>query len=131
MAQTSQSATSLPEPTAAEPAALERARVVGTLLDESITVPGTGFKIGIDPIIGILPIAGDSVATVASLYIVFVGVRLGLPRRALAKMVAYVALDFVLGSVPVLGTIIDAFLKVNKRNVATIERHVATETSLE
>lgn len=124
MAQTSRPATDIAQTAAAEPAALERARVVGILLDESITVPGTGFKIGLDPLLGILPVAGDSVAAVASLYIVFVGLRLGLPKRALAKMVAYVALDFTTGSIPVLGSVIDAFLKVNVRNVATIERHV-------
>lgn len=107
------------------PAALERARTVGVLLDESITVPGIGYKIGLDPIVGILPVAGDSVMTVASLYIVFVGLRLGLPPRTLAKMVGYVAVDFLLGSIPILGTVIDAVLKVNKRNVAIIERHVA------
>jgi len=127
MAQTSQPATDTAETAAAEPAALERARVVGTVLDESITVPGTGFKVGLDPILGILPVAGDSVAAVASLYIVFVGLRLGVSRLALAKMVAYVALDFTVGSVPVLGTVVDAFLKVNVRNVGTIERHVGSD----
>lgn len=123
MAQTTQTAT-----TAADPPALERARLVSTLLDESITVPGTGFKVGLDPILGVLPFAGDSVASVASLYIVFVGLRLGVPSGVLAKMLAYVAVDFFAGSIPLLGTVIDAFLKVNKRNVATIERHVHDES---
>lgn len=118
MAQTTQTAA------AANPPALERARLVSTLLDESISIPGIGYKIGLDPIIGILPVAGDSVATVASLYIVYAGLRLGLPPRALGKMLGFIAVDFVVGSVPVLGTIVDAVLKVNKWNVATIERHV-------
>jgi len=107
-----------------DPPVLERARLVSTLLDESITVPGTGYKVGLDPIVGVLPIAGDSVATGASLYIVFLGARLGLPPRALAKMLGFIAVDFVVGSVPILGTIVDAVLKVNKRNVATLERFV-------
>lgn len=110
--------------TGAYPPALERARAVGDLLDESVTVPGTGFRIGLDPILGILPVAGDSVASVASLYIVFVGFRLGLPATALAKMLAFIGVDFVVGSVPLLGTLVDAVLKVNTRNVATIESHV-------
>lgn len=124
MAQTTQSAA-----TAANQPALERARLVGTLLDESFAVPGTGFRIGLDPILGVLPVAGDSVASVASLYIVFVGLRLGLPSRVLAKMLGYVAIDFFTGSIPLLGIVIDAVLKVNKRNVATIESYVLEETT--
>ena len=119
MAQTTQTAA-----TDAQPPELERARAIGTLLDESLTVPGTGFRIGLDPILGVLPVAGDSVTSIASLYIVFVGFRLGVPARSLAKMLGYVAVDFVLGSVPLVGVLVDAFLKVNKRNVRTIERHV-------
>lgn len=126
MAQTTQ-----PAATTAHPPALKRAQMVGTLLDESVRIPIIGYRIGLDPILGVLPVAGDSVAAAASLYIVFVGLRLGIPVRALAKMLAYVVIEFVIGSVPVLGTILDAFLKVNMRNVATIERHVANETSLE
>ena len=128
MAQTTQTAADSAT-TPGQPPALERARVVGNLLDEAITVPGTGFKIGIDPILGVLPVAGDSVTTLASLYIVFVGLRLGLPPRALAKMIGFVGVDFVVGSVPILGTVVDAFLKVNKRNVATLERHVLAGSS--
>lgn len=117
--QATQTATTLPQPPA-----LERARLVGNLLDESIRIPGIGYRVGLDPIVGILPVAGDSVATVASLYIVFVGFRLGLPSRTLAKMLGYVAVDFFVGSIPIVGSIIDAVLKVNKRNVATIETYV-------
>lgn len=123
MVQTTQTATT----TSARPPSLERARLVGDLLDESITVPGTGFRVGLDPILGVLPVAGDSVTTAASLYIVFVGLRLGLPPRALAKMLGYVAIDFFVGSIPLVGAVIDAFLKVNKRNVATLERHVRAD----
>lgn len=122
MTQPTQAAT-----TAVRPASLERARRVGNVLDESVRIPVIGYRIGLDPILGILPVAGDSVTAIASLYIVFVGLRLGVPARALAKMVAYVAVDFAAGSVPVLGIVADAVLKVNKRNVATVERHVLDE----
>jgi hypothetical protein len=99
--------------------------MVGTLLDESIRIPVIGYRIGLDPILGILPVAGDAVAAAASLYIVFVGMRLGVPVKTLVKMLAFVAIEFVIGSIPVLGTVLDAFLKVNMRNVATIESHVS------
>jgi hypothetical protein len=99
--------------------------MVGTLLDESIRIPVIGYRIGLDPILGILPVAGDAVAAAASLYIVFVGMRLGVPVKTLVKMLAFVAIEFVIESIPVLGTVLDAFLKVNMRNVATIESHVS------
>ena len=108
-----------------EPPELARARQMGRLLDESLRIPGTQFRVGLDPILGIVPYVGDGVASLGSLYIVLVGFRLGVPSNTLAKMIAFVAIDYVLGSVPVLGTIVDAVLKVNTRNVATIESHVA------
>lgn len=131
MAQTSQSAVdgAVPAGERPVPPGLERARVVADLLDEAITVPVIGYKIGLDPVLGILPVAGDSVAAVASLYVVFVGFRLGVPALSLAKMVAYVGVDFFLGSTPVVGVLVDAVLKVNQRNVATIESHVLDETT--
>lgn len=111
-----------------EPPALGRARRVAHLLDESIRVPVIGYRVGLDPLLGVLPVAGDTVAAVGSLYVVLVGVRLGLPARAVVKMLSLVALDWALGSVPVLGTIVDAVLKANERNVATIESHLTATT---
>lgn len=111
------------EPRQPAPPELERARTMATILDDSIRVPGTTFRVGIDPILGVLPYVGDGVASLGSLYIVFVGARLGLPPRTLAKMLGYVGLDFVVGSVPLVGVLVDAVLKVNQRNVATIESH--------
>lgn len=107
------------------PAALARATAVAHLLDDTIRLPVVGYRIGLDPILGVLPVAGDAVAAIASLYVVFVGYRLGVPARRLGGMVALVVLDYVLGSVPVVGTVVDAVLKVNERNVATVEAHVA------
>lgn len=110
---------------AERPPALDRAETVAHLLDESIRLPVVGYRIGLDPILGILPVAGDAVAALASLYVVFAGFRLGIPPRALATMVALIGLDYVAGSVPVVGTAVDAVLKVNERNVAVVEAHVA------
>lgn len=106
------------------PASLSRARTVAHLLDESVRIPGTGFRFGLDPVFGLVPVLGDSVALVGSLYIVLTGVVLGVPWRVTAVMLCLAGLDWFLGSVPVLGTPVDAVLKVNKRNVAILERHV-------
>lgn len=109
------------------PPGLERARTVATLLDDAIRIPVIDYRIGLDPILGVLPVAGDTVALVASLYVVLEGIRLGVPARGVAKMVLLVLFDWVLGSIPVVGSPIDAVLKANRRNVTTIERHVAEE----
>lgn len=103
---------------------LERCRLVGTALDDAIPVPGTDRRIGLDPILGILPVAGDAVAAVASSYIVLEAARLGAPSSTLARMGANVALDFGIGSIPVIGDLFDAGFKANKRNVELLEEHV-------
>lgn|GEM_PF-508182 len=109
---------------ASTPPGLVRARKVGTALDDAITIPGTSFQIGLDPILGILPGAGDAVAAVGSLYIVLEAARAGVPRAKLMKMLALVAVDLVAGSVPVVGVLFDALWKSNKWNVAAFEEHV-------
>lgn len=91
--------------------------VVATLLDDSVRVPGTSYRIGIDPLVGILPGAGDAVTGLVSLYIVAESARLGVSQTTLLRMLANVAIDVGGGSVPVLGDIFDAAWKANRRNV--------------
>lgn len=86
-----------------------------------------GYRIGLDPLIGIAPVAGDAVAAAASLYILFEGVRVGVPFRTLAAMLLFVALDFLIGSVPVLGSIVDAMLKINDRNATAFDDSVSLD----
>lgn len=104
--------------------ALERARAMATLLDESIRVPGLGYRVGLDPLLGVVPVGGDVVAAAASLYVVAEAANAGVPSRTLARMVALVAVDLVVGSIPVVGTLFDAVWKANRWNVAALERHV-------
>jgi len=112
------------EATASEQAALKRVRAVSRLLDDAIPIPGTDFRVGLDPILGILPVAGDGVAMLVSLYPIVEAYRLGMSRGALAKMLALVGIDAVVGSVPVLGPVFDAFWKANKWNLRTLEDHL-------
>jgi len=113
--------------TTAEEATLKRVRTVSRLLDDAVRVPGTDFRVGIDPILGILPVAGDGVAMLLSLYPVLEAYRLGMSRTALAKMLSLVAVDAVVGSVPLLGPVFDAFWKANKWNLRTLERHLGED----
>jgi hypothetical protein len=104
-------------------ARVERSRRVADLMDSAVTVPVVG-SIGLDGIVGLLPVAGDWVTGVVGLYIVYQGYRLGLPTATLGWMLLTVALDVLAGSVPVLGDALDIAWKSNQRNVARIERHL-------
>lgn len=103
---------------------VRRVKRMGHLLDDAIRVPGTNATIGLDPILGIVPGVGDSVATLFSLYIVFEAFRTGVSRSTLLRMLAYIGVDAVVGSIPVVGTIFDAFWKANMWNARLLESHV-------
>jgi len=103
---------------------VRRARAVSRLLDDAIRIPGTDVRVGLDPILGILPVGGDAVAAVVSLYIVLEAARAGAPVGLLVKMLLVIAVDFVAGSVPVIGVVFDAFWKANAWNVSMLESHL-------
>ena len=104
-------------PATIDDGALERMRLVAHALDEGIRVPGTDARVGLDPIVGILPGAGDTAAAVVSLYLVIEAARMGVSRSTLLRMLANVGVDAVVGSVPVLGVVFDAFWKANTWNL--------------
>lgn len=105
-------------------ATLNRIRKLSRLMDTSIRIPLTGFRIGIDPIIGLVPGAGDLISTAFSAYIIFLATRFGIPRQVLAKMIFNVGLETVVGTVPLVGDLFDAFYKSNIRNLAILEQHL-------
>ncbi|MDF5716645.1 MAG: DUF4112 domain-containing protein [Rhizonema sp. NSF051] len=113
-------------------ATLNRIRKLSRLMDTSIGIPGTRFRFGLDPIIGLLPGGGDLISTAFSAYIIFLATRFGLPRQDLTKMIFNVALESVLGTVPLVGDLFDAFYKSNIRNLAILEQHLtAVEPELQ
>lgn len=113
-------------------ATLNRIRRLSRLMDTSLRVPGTGFRIGLDPIIGLIPGAGDLISTAFSAYIIFLATRFGIPRQDLTEMIFNVALESVVGTVPLVGDLFDAFYKSNMRNLAILEKHLtAVEPELE
>ena len=106
-------------------ARLTRVRTVARVLDSAVPVPGTSFRFGLDPILGLLPGLGDLAGAVMSGYIVLAGIRMGVSRSGVVRMLANIAIDTLVGSVPVIGDLFDAGWKSNNRNVALIERHMA------
>jgi hypothetical protein len=105
-------------------ARLVRLRRLAWLIDGAFRLPGTGFRFGLNSMIGLLPVGGDAVLGVISLYIIYEAARLGIPRSKLLKMGANVAIEVFGGSVPILGDLFDVALKANLRNLRIIEDHV-------
>ena len=106
-----------------DPARVERLRRLAVLLDDSIPIPGTRFRIGVESIIGLIPGAGDLAGGAFSLYILLQAARMGVPRPLLVRMGTNLVIDVVVGAVPVLGDLFDAGFKANLRNLALLERH--------
>jgi len=107
--------------------ALKRIDAVGTLLDDAFRVPGTDIRFGLDPIVGVLPIAGDWATAVVGGYIVAEAVNLGVPKHVVGRMLFNIGLDATIGMLPILGTLFDTAWKANRRNVELVEKHVDGE----
>jgi Domain of unknown function (DUF4112) len=101
-----------------------RVRVLAKLLDNSISIPGTPWKIGFDPLIGLIPGIGDLIGAVLSGYIILEAVRAEVPAFTLARMLVNVGIDTLVGAVPALGDVFDAAWKSNTMNVTLLERHL-------
>lgn len=101
----------------------EAVRRLARMLDAAITIPGTKITIGLDALLGLIPGAGDLVGSALSGYIVVAAAKMGVPKSVLARMVGNLALDTVVGSVPILGDLFDVAFRANMRNVALIEKH--------
>ena len=117
----------MPQPTAPHPdpqtrRLVRRCRWLAMLLDSAVPVPGTRYRFGIDPLLGIVPVVGDAISAALSLYIVAAAHRLGVPLRTRLLMLAAIAFDFLLGSVPVLGDAFDFAFNANLLNVRLMER---------
>ena len=108
-----------------DPAAI-RARVEAMefVLERSLRLPGTNVPIGLDTLIGIVPILGDIITTAMGSYIVWEARNLGLSKWQLTRMGANVAFDAVLGLVPLLGDAADLMFRSNTRNLRIIKKHL-------
>jgi hypothetical protein len=102
---------------------LRRLRRLSHLLDNAIPIPGTPWRFGLDPVLGLLPGAGDFLGTAFSAYIVLEAARIGIPRSLLGQMVINILLDTVIGSVPIVGDIADATWKANAKNIELLETY--------
>ena len=98
-------------------ARIARIDALATLLDTAFVIPGTGVRFGLDALIGFFPVVGDTITTALSLFIVHEAYQLGAPGHVIARMLGNVALDGVLGAVPLVGDAFDVLWRANWRNV--------------
>jgi predicted small integral membrane protein len=91
-------------------------------MDAGIEVPGTGIRFGLDPIIGLIPGAGDAAGAVLAGWILLEAARRGVPRATLIRMAYNIAVDALVGAIPLLGDVFDVVWKSNLRNVELLER---------
>ncbi len=103
---------------------LERLRSLSYLLDEAIEIPGTSYRIGIDPIIGLLPGAGDYLTAAFSAYIILESAKMGVPKATLSRMLLNIVIDTLVGSIPMLGDLFDATWKGNSKNMELLETYL-------
>ncbi|PXX98705.1 hypothetical protein CR157_09075 [Halomonas sp. LBP4] len=100
-----------------------RVHRLARLMDSSVRLPG-GFRVGVDGLIGLVPGVGDLAAAGVSFYIVAQAAHAGVPAKVLARMVLNVALDAVVGAIPVLGDVFDVAFKANLRNARLMDAYL-------
>lgn len=100
------------------------ARLLAEVLDRSIRVPGTDIRIGLDPVIGLIPGFGDAIASLAGSLILLLAAQLQVPKIVLIRMSVNIAINGAIGSIPLLGDVFSVWFQSNVKNVALLERHI-------
>jgi hypothetical protein len=98
---------------------------IARLMDSQFRVPGTGFRFGLDPLLGLVPIVGDLSTTAVSIALLLTMLRYGASGSVAVRMALNILLDTVVGAIPILGNVFDFAYKSNERNVALLRRHYA------
>ena len=102
---------------------VDRARALAKLLDNAFPIPGTGMRVGIDPLLGLIPGLGDLVGAGVSGYILLLAAQAGAPKTVLLRMLGNIGIDSLVGAVPMLGDLFDFGFKSNARNMKLLERY--------
>lgn len=105
-------------------ATLAHLRGLGRALDGAVTIPGLGVRVGLDPLIGLVPMVGDWIGGLLAGYIVVRAAGLGVSAATLLRMLGNLGVDALVGSVPVLGDIFDVGFRANERNLGLLEGHM-------
>jgi hypothetical protein len=101
-----------------------RIEALEKLLENSVTVPVLNRRIGLDALLGLVPVAGDAIAAIMGLYMVWEARNLGMSRWQITRMLGNVGFDAVLGAVPLAGDLMDFLYRSNSRNLRIVKRHL-------
>jgi hypothetical protein len=101
-----------------------RLEALARLMDGVFAIPGTNIRVGLDAVVGFVPVAGDVVSGVISAYLIWEARQLGAPSWLIARMLTNTLVDTTLGAVPVLGDAFDVMFRANMKNMALLRRHL-------
>ncbi|BAY16076.1 hypothetical protein NIES2109_26490 [Nostoc sp. HK-01] len=113
----------------AQAPSLRRLRQLSRVMDKAITIPGTEISVGLDPLLGLLPVGGDVIGLVFSSYIILEAARLGATKATLGRMILNIIIDSLVGSLPVAGDLFDFAWKSNEYNLKLLEEHLKVPRS--
>ena len=109
---------------------LKQVQFLARIMDEQFVVPGTRIRFGWDSILGLFPGVGDAITSAISLLIVHHAWQTGASPIVLARMLANVGLDFMLGAIPLVGDALDFAWKANRKNARLLEQHLRYSSAL-
>ena len=104
--------------------ARRRMEAMERLLERSMTIPGTKVGVGLDSVVGLIPVLGDAIAAALGAYLLWEARNLGLPKWKLWRMAGNIAFDAAVGAVPVAGDVFDFAFRSNSRNLKLVTRHL-------
>jgi hypothetical protein len=110
-------------PVGRDPASVRRrVEAMEALLERAFTVPGTNYRVGLDAVVGLVPVLGDVITTAMGAWIVWEGRNLGMSKFHLARMAGNVGVDTLIGAIPLVGDLFDLAFRSNTRNVKILKR---------
>ena len=112
-------------PTGNDPQSIrKRIEAMEMILERSFVLPGTNYRIGLDSIVGLIPVVGDIITAAMGSYLVWEARNLGLPRWKLWQMMGRIGFDSAVGSIPVVGDAFDLVYRSNTKNLKTVKKHL-------
>jgi hypothetical protein len=114
----------LPDVSRDPQAVRNRVEAMEKLLERVFVIPGINRPIGVDSIIGLIPVVGDVATALMGAYIVWEARNLGMSRLQLTRMAANIGIDTALGAIPFAGDVFDFFWRSNSRNLRIIRKHL-------
>jgi hypothetical protein len=111
--------------TARDPQAVRRRiEMLERLLEGLFTIPGTNQRVGLDVLMGLIPVGGSAVAAIMGSYLAWEARNLGMSKTAVVRMAGNIGVDALLGAIPVVGMVPDLFFRSNTRNLKIIKRYL-------